>query len=87
MADAPKAKPSSPWMDLLWFLGIMAGFFILWVWGGGPERARQNPPSPIINGTTNIAPGSNQNYNNPSSPGTSNPGSNPTSGQIQVTPL
>ena len=88
MADAPKAKPPNLWMDLLWFIGIIAGFFFLWVWGGGPERARQNPPSPILNGTTNIAPSS-------TNPGTQTtpqsttpaPNENTTSGEIEVTPI
>ena len=83
MADAPKAKPSNPWVDLLWFLGIMAFFFFLWVWGGGPERARKNPPTPVLNNTTNIAPNSNYNQSSPSTPSNGNP----TSGEIKVTPL
>lgn len=88
MSDAPKAKPPNLWMDLLWFLGIMAMFFFLWVWGGGPERARQHPPSPVLNGRTNIAPS----YTDPvapTSPQTSSPtqSGNTTSGEIEVTPI
>lgn len=36
--------------DLWWFLGILLGLFIIWVMLGGPERARKENISPIING-------------------------------------
>ncbi len=36
------------WTDLLWLLGIFVAFFFIWVAGGGPERAQQNPPSPVL---------------------------------------
>ncbi len=76
MADAkPKAgKPSNPWHDVLWFFGIMAAFFFLWVWGGGPERAKENPPSPVLNGDAqkvSPAPSNATNPNNNSSSNTS----------------
>lgn len=90
MADAPKAKPSNPLHDFLWFIGIMIGFFFLWVWGGGPERARQNPPSPVIqNGPAQVSPNPNP-YGTPSgssSQGNPSPSPNPSSGSIEVTPL
>lgn len=98
MADKPKAgKPSNPWHDVLWFFGIMAAFFFLWVWGGGPERAKQNPPSPVLKGTTGQVAPAPTNNGNPSRPqtqtntgstsGSVQSGQGSTSGQIQVTPL
>lgn len=53
--------------ELLWFLGILALFFVVWVWGGGPERAEREGVSPILNAPIrteqNTAPANNASSN------------------------
>lgn len=79
MADAKKTKPSSPWNDLWWFLGLMVAFFFLWVMGGGPERANKSNEGPILG-----KPISSQN-STPSNKTTSQ--KTPSSGEMKVTPV
>lgn len=35
-------KEGGWWAPLAWFVLILAGFWILWYFSGGPERAAQN---------------------------------------------
>lgn len=67
-------EKSSPLKDLLWLLGILAMLFILWVMGGGPERAKKQNEGWIINGPANTAP-------------TKATNTAPNSGQIEVHPV
>lgn len=36
--------------DLLWFIAIIIGLFFIWVYMGGPEKAREKNLNPTING-------------------------------------
>jgi len=67
------------WSDLLWFLGIIVAIFLIWVYFGGPERARQDNVRPVIYGPT-VNSNSNSNTNQ-------NLSTTPTSGEVQVTPF
>jgi hypothetical protein len=81
MADAKKSKPRSAWQDVWWLLGILAAFFVLWIIGGGPERAAKSNVGPIINGSI-------QNTSQSSTTTkTTITNTQPTSGDIKVTPI
>ncbi len=69
---------------ILWFLGVLALFFFIWVWGGGPERAEREGVSPFIRMPINTeTPGTK------ATPSNQRPSPNneaPTEGEIRVTP-
>ncbi|MBI5138870.1 MAG: hypothetical protein HZA95_03680 [Candidatus Vogelbacteria bacterium] len=45
MADkAPAAAPESGGNPIWWFLGIMIALFLVWLFGGGPQRYEARHP-------------------------------------------
>lgn len=42
--------------EILYLIGFFVAVFLLWVWGGGPERAEQKQLSPVIYGPTENGP-------------------------------
>lgn len=72
MSDHGGGGGVNPIHDLLWFLGILVLMFLLWVFMGGPQKAKQKNESLFIHGPVNSKSG-----------GTNSGGS----GQIQVTPV